>query len=117
MVNFQGHAQKHLVLLGMFDLKTLESARGVRIHNLNESLQKHTPVKLLVGQRSERRKAIMQFLRRGEIQNCSAIYVEASTSTATEADLLLLRVAKQKHIPILIYIPDAYQLFPTFLIN
>lgn len=104
---------KHLVLLGMFDLSTLESARGVRIHNLHLALQKQTPVHLIVGHRADRRKAIIQFLQSGGLQKSSAIYVEASTSTATESDLLLLRLAKQKRIPILIYIPDAYQLFPT----
>ncbi len=104
---------KHLVLLGMFDLNTLESARGVRIHNLHLALQKHGPVRLIVGNRMARRKAIVQFLREGGLQNSSAIYVEASTSTAAEFDLVLLRLAKQKHIPILVYIPDAYQLFPT----
>jgi glycosyltransferase involved in cell wall biosynthesis len=103
---------KHLVLLGMFDLTTLESARGVRIHNLHLALQKQAPIRLIVGQRTARRKAIIKFLREGGLQKSSAIYVEASTSTATEFDLLLLRLAKQKRIPILIYIPDAYQLFP-----
>jgi len=113
MDNSLNKSRKHLVLLGMFDLKTLESARSVRIHNLHQALQKHMPIRLIVGNRMARRKAIVQFLRQGGLQNSSAIYVEASTSTATEFDLLLLRLARQKNIPILIYIPDAYQLFPS----
>jgi len=104
---------KHLVFLGMFDLSTLESARGVRIHNLQLALQKQTPIQLIAGHRTARRKAVIQFLQQGGLKRSSGIYVEASTSAAAESDLLLLRLARQKRIPILVYIPDAYQLFPT----
>jgi glycosyltransferase involved in cell wall biosynthesis len=41
------------------------------------------------------------------------VYVEASTSTANPLDLLLLVLARARDIPIMIYIPDAYQDFPT----
>jgi hypothetical protein len=47
------------------------------------------------------------------MRHTRALYVEASTSTATETDLCLLAIARAKHIPVLVYVPDAQQLFPA----
>jgi glycosyltransferase involved in cell wall biosynthesis len=103
---------KNLVLLGMFDLSRLDSARPIRIHNLYTALQALGPVTLLSGNRTPRRWAIIRFLMRSGLRHTRAVYVEASTSTATEVDILLLALARRTGIPILVYIPDAYQLFP-----
>lgn len=102
----------NLVVLGMFDLSRLDSARPIRIHSLYTALQALAPVTLLAGNRTPRRWAVMRFLLRGGLRQTRAVYVEASTSTATEIDLLLLVLAKIAGIPVLVYIPDAYQLFP-----
>jgi len=56
---------------------------------------------------------VARFLLRGGLRHTRAVYVEASTSTASEIDLLFLALAHAAGVPILIFIPDAYQLFPT----
>jgi glycosyltransferase involved in cell wall biosynthesis len=100
-------------MLGMFDLTHLESARAVRISNLYRALQAFAPVELLSGDRMARRRAIGEFIARGRVRHAQAIYVESSTSTATEMDLFLLALARRYKVPVIVYIPDAYQLFPT----
>ncbi len=103
---------KSLVVLGMFDLSRLDSARPIRIHHFYTALQALTPATLLSGNRTPRRWAIARYLLAGGLRRTRAIYVEASTSTATEMDILFLALARHSGIPILVYIPDAYQLFP-----
>ncbi|MGE0825499.1 MAG: glycosyltransferase [Candidatus Binatia bacterium] len=102
----------HIVVLGMFDLQQLDRARPIRIHNMHAALTSLTPTTLLSGNRTPRRFAIMRFLWRGGLRHTRAVYVEASTSTATEIDLLFLALARRRSLPIAVYIPDAYQLFP-----
>lgn len=101
-----------LTVLGMFDLARLGGAMAVRIYHMNQSLRLFTPTVLLSGTRHERRKATLRFIREGGLKKTSGIYVEASTSTATETDLLLLAEARRRGIPIVVFIPDAYQSFP-----
>jgi glycosyltransferase involved in cell wall biosynthesis len=101
-----------IVILGMFDLARLDSARAVRIHNLHLSLRALAPVTLLAGNRSPRRWAVLRYLLRGGLRRTRAVYVEASNGPATEIELLFLALARTAGIPVIIYIPDAYQLFP-----
>jgi glycosyltransferase involved in cell wall biosynthesis len=96
----------------MFDLTRLDSARAVRIHNLHLSLRALTPVTLFAGNRTSRRSAVWQFLQQGGLRRTRAIYVEASNGPSNETDLLFLALAHAAGIPIIVYIPDAYQLFP-----
>lgn len=105
---------KEIVILGMFDLTQINSARAVRIHNLHRALQALTPVRLIAGDRMSRRLAVLRYLLGGGLRRTRALYVEASTSTATEVDLWLLALAHRTGIPVLVYIPDAYQYFPDF---
>jgi glycosyltransferase involved in cell wall biosynthesis len=102
-----------IVILGMFDLTQLNSARAVRIRNLYTALQALTPVTLISGSRRVRHRAVLRFLLQGGLRRTRAVYVEASTSTANPLDLLLLILARVRRIPIVVYIPDAYQDFPT----
>ncbi|MGH7607777.1 MAG: glycosyltransferase, partial [Gemmatimonadales bacterium] len=76
------------------------------------ALRALTPAVLISGNRTPRRAAAMRYLLTGGLHRSRAVYVEASTSTATEADVLFLGVARAAGLPIVIYIPDAYQLFP-----
>jgi glycosyltransferase involved in cell wall biosynthesis len=103
---------KEIVVLGMFDVTRRDRAMAVRIFNMYSALQKLTPTILISGDRRARRKAILRFLLKGELRRARAVYVEASTSTATEADLLFLTLVRLAGIPLIIFIPDAYQLFP-----
>ena len=104
-------ASKEIVLLGMFDAAHPNRARAVRIYNLHRALQTLAPTRLLDGDRPARRQRVLRYLAGGGLRKTRAIYVEASTSTATELDLVFLAMAHAAGIPILIFIPDAYQYF------
>jgi len=101
-----------VVVLGMFDVTRLDRAMPVRIHNLCAALQALTPTTLIAGGWMARRRAIFRYLLHGGLRRTRAVYVEASTTTATETDLLFLALLHLAHVPILVFIPDAYQLFP-----
>mgnify|MGYP001221574873 CR=1 FL=1 len=101
-----------IVVLGMFDLTRLDGAMSVRIYNIYQALRSLTPTTLLAGNRSSRRMATLRFLRQGGLGRTRAIYVEASNGPSNETDLLFLTLARSRGIPILVFIPDAYQLFP-----
>ena len=102
----------NLVLLGMFDMSRLDRAIPVRIHNLHLALNALHPTTLLADDRLPRRMRLLRYLLSGGLGRTRAIYVEASTSTATETDLAFLALAHAARIPIVIFIPDAYQFFP-----
>jgi len=103
---------RKIVVLGMFDLSRLDGARPIRIHNLHTTLKAHAPTTLLSGNRMPRRLAVIRYVLQGGLRQTRAVYVEASTSTATEIDLLFLVLAAVFGVPMVVYIPDAYQLFP-----
>jgi glycosyltransferase involved in cell wall biosynthesis len=96
----------------MFDVSRLDGARPIRIHGLFTALQALAPAVLISGDRTPRRAAVLRYVLTGGLSRSRALYVEASTSTAAEADLMLLGLARAVGLPILVYIPDAYQLFP-----
>jgi glycosyltransferase involved in cell wall biosynthesis len=102
-----------IVVLGMYDLTHLDRAMPVRIHHLHLALQQLSSTTLLAGSRMTRRRGVARFLLRGGLRRTRAVHVEASTSTASETDLLFLTLARALAVPILIFIPDAYQRFPT----
>ena len=104
--------QRSVVLLGMEPMDQLHRARQVRIHHMHQALNELTPTTLLTGARTPRRWLLLRYLLRGGLARTRAVYVEASTSTATETDLLFLNLARRAGLPILVFIPDAYQLFP-----
>ncbi len=101
-----------VVLLGMFDVSRPSGARAVRIHSLYTALRELTPITLLAGGRAARRRAVLRYLVSGGLRRARAVYVEASTSTAMPVDLLFLALARRAGIPLLVYVPDAYQDFP-----
>lgn len=101
-----------IVVLGMFDLTRLDGAMAVRIHNLHVALQTLTPTTLLSGKRAPRRWAVIRYLLQGGLRQARAVYVEASNGPSNETDLLFLAMARAAGIPVLVFIPDAYQHFP-----
>ncbi len=103
---------KHIAMLGMFDVSRVSSAMSVRITNLYHALDALAPTMLLSGNRSSRRRVILQYVLTGGLRQARAVYVEASTSTAAETDLAFLYLAHAMRIPIIIFIPDGYQFFP-----
>lgn len=104
--------QEELVILGMFDLTRLNSARAVRIHNLYTALRAFAPVRLISGNRTLRRLALLRYLVSGGLRRARAVYVEASTGPSSEIDLVFLFLARAAKIPLIVYISDLYQYFP-----
>jgi len=91
---------RHVLVLTMFDLTRLDRAMAVRPYNLYTSLQALAPTEMIAGGWLPRRREILHYLLRGGLRRTRAVYVEASTTTATETDLLflaLLRLAKNGH--------------------
>jgi glycosyltransferase involved in cell wall biosynthesis len=105
-------SSKKLLVLTMFDVSRLDRAMAVRPHNLYTSLQELAPTEMISGGWTSRRREILRYLLRGGLRRTRAVYVEASTTTATETDLLFLTLLRLARVPILIFIPDAYQQFP-----
>lgn len=103
---------KFLLFFGMYPLDRLDMAPPVRIYNLYQNVKTMVPTTLITGTRSGRRWPILKFLITGQLRKTKYVYVEASTSYATETDLLLLLVCRLLKIPTAIYIRDAFQLFP-----
>lgn len=101
-----------LLFFGMYPLHRLDMAPPVRIYNLYQNLRSMVPTTLITGTRSGRRWPILKYLITGQLRKTKYVYVEASTSYATETDLLLLLMCRLFRIPMAIYIRDAYQLFP-----
>ncbi len=102
----------NILVLTMFDVSRLDRAMAVRPHNLYTSLQNLTPTVMISGSWIPRRQEILRYLLRGRLRQTRAVYVEASTTTATETDLLFLALLRLARVPILVFIPDAYQRFP-----
>jgi glycosyltransferase involved in cell wall biosynthesis len=96
----------------MVDVSRLGGAMAVRLYNLHAALQATIPTVLLAGNRLPRRRALARYWFSGGMHRARAVYVEVSTSTATETDLLFLTLVRLTGIPLIIFIPDAYQLFP-----
>lgn len=109
----QTNSSGDLIFLGMFETSRLGGAMSVRIVNLFRALEALRPVRLITGDRQTRRLELIRLVRSGKLRQARAIYVEASTSAAGEADILFLALARRLKIPIVVFIPDGYQLFPT----
>lgn len=109
----QKNSPAELIFLGMFDTSRPAGAMSVRIVNLASALETLSPVQLITGNRQMRRMKLLRLLISGGLRQVRAIYVEASTSAAGETDILFLAWAHWLKIPIVIFIPDGYQLFPA----
>ncbi|MGE0385138.1 MAG: glycosyltransferase family 4 protein [Gammaproteobacteria bacterium] len=105
-------SRDQVVVLGMFDIVAADSARAVRIRSLYEALARCVPTTLIAGTRNQRRRAIARFILEGGMRRMRALYVEAGNGPAAECDLALLMLARTAGIPVIAYLPDAYQRFP-----
>jgi len=110
-------SEKALLFLGMYSLDRLDYACPVRIFNLYQNLKSMTPTTLITGRRTGRRWPTLKYLITGQLRKTRCVYVESSTSTATETDLLLLLACKLLSIPIAIYIRDGHQLFRDIFVR
>jgi glycosyltransferase involved in cell wall biosynthesis len=107
------HSQT-LLFVGMYAISRLDSAAPVRILNLYRQVRARVPTTLIAGTRAARRWLILKYLLTWQLRKTHCVYVESSTSYATETELLLLALCKFASIPIAIYLRDAYQFFPDY---
>jgi glycosyltransferase involved in cell wall biosynthesis len=95
----------------MYALGEARSGPTVRIEHLLAALRERTAVDVVSGTRRARRGAWLRYLRSGRLGNVSGVYVETSSALPDIMDLVGLRTAKSRGLPVLSYIRDAYQLF------
>jgi glycosyltransferase involved in cell wall biosynthesis len=107
------HSQT-LLFVGMYAISRLDSAGPVRILNLYRKVRDRVPTTLIAGTRAQRRWLILKYVLTGQLSTTRYVYVESSSSYATEIELLLMVLCKRAGIPVAIYLRDAYQLFPDY---
>jgi glycosyltransferase involved in cell wall biosynthesis len=95
----------------MYGLGEARSGPTVRIEHLLAALRERVAVELISGTRRSRRGAWLRYLRAGRLAHLFGIYVETSSALPDIMDLVGLRIAKSRGLPVLSYIRDAYQLF------
>jgi glycosyltransferase involved in cell wall biosynthesis len=106
--------RQRLIYLGHYPLHQLASAPEVRIHSLHQALAPLCDLTFLTGSREQRRKPLWQMIRSGAWRDFDGVYVEAASSTAMEADLVLLKLWHDAGIPVSLFVRDAYPMFPDY---
>lgn len=100
-----------LLLYAMYDPTTVDSAPKVRIVRLSAALAGSCDLETISGNRHDRSRAVIQWVRRRGFRRIDAIYVESASSTATLTDICFLALARMQGIPVGVYFRDAYQRF------
>ncbi|PSR35925.1 MAG: glycosyl transferase family 1 [Sulfobacillus thermosulfidooxidans] len=103
---------KHLLMVGHYPLDALDRAPKVRIYRMAEAFARHVQVTLITGTRRQRGPWLTEAWRHNLLKAVDAVYVESASSTATVRDLLFLRHAAQKNLPVAVFVRDYYQKFP-----
>lgn len=101
-----------ILMLGFYPLDRLDSAPKVRITRMREALDGLCDLEFVASDRAGRRRPVRALMKR--LKEFDGIYIESSTSTAQETDLLFLRAARKAGVPVAIFIRDIYQLFPDW---
>jgi glycosyltransferase involved in cell wall biosynthesis len=109
-----GPARKRLLFIGHYPLDQLASAPEVRIHSLRQALVDRCDLTFLTGTREQRRRPLWQMIRSGTWRDYDGVYVEAASSTAMEADLVLLKLWHDAGIPVSLFVRDVYPMFPDY---
>ncbi|MBN2543167.1 glycosyltransferase [bacterium] len=95
-------------------LDRLNSAIKVRSYNLIKNLREFGEVFVIQGNRRFRRLRIINFIFSGRIYKVDYMYMEPSTTSAIEMDILILLICKLMRIPVGIFIRDAHPFFQEF---
>ena len=101
-----------IILLAMYAMDTVDRGSTVRIHNVQQALAGLAEVDYIHGDRRDRRQRIRSYLRKGEFEGASGLYVETCSSWCTLEDLQLMATCRRAGIPVLTWIMDAYPMFP-----
>jgi glycosyltransferase involved in cell wall biosynthesis len=86
----------------------------VRVTQVRDSLARHVDLDVVSGGRLRRAVELGRYVVRGRLSGVGGVYVESSTALVGPADLAFLWLARARHIPVLSYVRDAYQLFPEY---
>jgi len=98
----------------MYPLDRGLSGPTVRITHMRDELRRMVDLDVVSGLRRHRAAGESRYVATGRLRGLGGIYVESSTTLPGPADLAFLALARARHIPILTYIRDAYQLFPEY---
>lgn len=101
-----------ILFIGHYPLDILDRAPKVRISHMKEALARVASVTMVSDTRSARRRqlsALVDNLKHGQYD---AVYLESASSTATPSDIHFLSLARRYHVPVGIFVRDAYQFFP-----
>ncbi len=101
-----------VIFLAMYAMDRIDTGPTVRLYHLRRALTQLAEVDFIAGERRERRQAIRQYLKSGKVEGAAGLYIEASTSWCTLEDLQLMAACRRAGVPVLVWIPDAYQLYP-----
>lgn len=101
-----------VIFLAMYAMEHVDSGATMRVYNLRRTFAQFTEVDCIFGERRERSQAISKYLDSGKVQGASGLFVEASTSWCTFEDLRFMAACRTAGVPVLTWIPDAYQLYP-----
>ena len=98
----------------MYPLDEASSGPTVRISQLRDWLARFVDLDLIEGYRPRRRRRLLAYVRSGRLRGLDGVYVETSSFLPAESDLVFLGLLRARHVPILTYFRDAYQLFPEY---
>ena len=102
----------NVLFLAMCALDYINKGPQVRIWSLLQAMRETATIAFISGERRERRRATLDYLRGSSLDDITGLYVENSTSWAITTDFALMLACKRRHIPVVTYIRDAYPLFP-----
>jgi glycosyltransferase involved in cell wall biosynthesis len=103
---------RRVIFLAMYAMVRVDTGPTVRMCNLHRALAQFASVDFISGERRERRQSIRQYLNGGKEKGADGLFVEASTSWCTIEDLRLMAACRRAGMPVITWIPDAYQLYP-----
>lgn len=101
-----------ILFLSMYPLSSLDSAPKVRSYFLHKELNRIGSTDLIEGSRLSRSFKLLGWVLSGNIFKNKSIYVESSSSIGSPIELTFLIFARLLNKKIVIFIRDAYPLFP-----
>jgi glycosyltransferase involved in cell wall biosynthesis len=103
-----------MLLLSMYQLDGELRGPPVRVSQVRDALGRHVRLDVIAGDRWRRAVGLAHYVARRRVAGLGGIYVESSTALVGPADIAFLWLARSRHVPVLSYVRDAYQLFPEY---
>lgn len=103
--------RRGVLLLAMYDLRSLDSAPEVQISLIAAALARQTHLEMIAGGRLSRVGASVRWLAGGGRRRVGALYVEAPSASVMPTDLVFMALMRLRGRPVGVYFRDAYQFF------